>query len=454
MDKTKKIVKAAAFLIALVFLLHLLNCTFTNQDYRIYQTMTSFYDEPDGTLDAVYIGSSTTYAFWQPNTAWDHYGITVFPLSIPDMPAASLKYMIEEGKKTQPDALYIINLNSFRNAEPNTNHFHFMTDFMKLSKNKLDMINELSERAELDYFDRLEFIFPFIRFHSNWASLPKDAVSPEPDLLKGGVYYLTYLYYVTDVTATYNYSEEFGEIDKEKADILDDLLTYCEDEDVNVLFILAPQAELGAEGHAELNSIARVTEERGFPTLNLVNSIDEIGLDTATDFYNAKHTNIHGALKFTEYLCRYLTEHYDFEDKRGREDFADWDEASVKYRDKVKQYVLDFEFTEPARDYTLYAPWIPAPTVDGRDITVTWTSCYGAEEFLLYRKQKTGENGKWTAWELLERLDAGTVEYRDAGLEPDTRYTYTVVPIKTVDGVINYGRFNPAGNSADIKAEG
>ncbi|MCQ2456211.1 MAG: fibronectin type III domain-containing protein [Clostridia bacterium] len=453
MSKIKNLAKAVVFLILLAVLIHAIDSIFTNTDFRIYQTMTAFYDEPDDKLDGVYIGSSTTYAFWQPNTAWDHYGITVIPLSIPDMPAASLKYMIKEGRKTQPDALYIINLNSFRSAVPDTNHFHFMTDFMKFSLNKIDMVNDLGKRSDIEWYDRLEFLFPVIRFHSNWSNLYKDAVTPEPDLLKGGVHYSTYLSYVKDVTGMYNYSEETSEIDAEKADILEGLLSYCEEDDVNVLFILAPQADLNDESHAELNAIAKVTEERGFPTLNLVNKIDEIGLDTTLDFYNGKHTNIHGSLKFTKYLCEYLTENYDFEDKRGREEYSDWDEASEKYRGMIDEYVLDFELTDPVRDYTLGAPWITT-TVLGNDIALGWTASYGADGYLLYRKSKPVEGGDSTAWELVDSFGYETLEYRDEGLKSGTKYTYTVVPVKTVDEVVNYGKFNHVGITAEIKAEG
>ena len=43
-----------------------------------------------------------------------------------------------------------------------------------------------------------------------------------------------------------------------------------------------------------------MAEERGFDTLNLKDQQAELGINTATDYYNAGHTNIHGSIKYTD----------------------------------------------------------------------------------------------------------------------------------------------------------
>jgi len=43
--------------------------------------------------------------------------------------------------------------------------------------------------------------------------------------------------------------------------------------------------------------------------------------------YNDHHLNSKGAVKFTKYFSKYLSENYHFEDKRGQEAYHEWDEA-------------------------------------------------------------------------------------------------------------------------------
>ena len=65
------------------------------------------------------------------------------------------------------------------------------------------------------------------------------------------------------------------------------------------------------------NAIIDEVEAKGFPVVNELADFNTIGLDDTSDFYNAGHTNIHGALKITDYVSQYLLDHYDFPEKAG-----------------------------------------------------------------------------------------------------------------------------------------
>ena len=84
-----------------------------------YQNIASFYEEPEGLLDAVYIGSSNCFVFWNSLLAWEEYGISVFPYACNSNLFYSTEYLIKEAKKTQPDALFIVNINSLTDGEVN-----------------------------------------------------------------------------------------------------------------------------------------------------------------------------------------------------------------------------------------------------------------------------------------------------------------------------------------------
>ena len=62
----------------------------------------------------------------------------------------------------------------------------------------------------------------------------------------------------------------------------------------------------------------------GYSVLDMQKLAEEIALDFTTDFYNTGHVNVHGAVKTTDYLARYLTDNYGFQDKHSNPDYSDW----------------------------------------------------------------------------------------------------------------------------------
>ena len=52
----------------------------------------------------------------------------------------------------------------------------------------------------------------------------------------------------------------------------------------------------------------RIINEYGFPFIDLQSRMNEIGLNTAHDFYNEHHLNIYGQRKVSDYLGRLTTE--------------------------------------------------------------------------------------------------------------------------------------------------
>ena len=86
MKKSKVLLRLLAFLLLLCIAVIGVQRLFKVKDYRIYQAQHGFYEERKGALDAVYVGPSHVYAFFEGPLAWDSHGIAVYPLSMPSMP--------------------------------------------------------------------------------------------------------------------------------------------------------------------------------------------------------------------------------------------------------------------------------------------------------------------------------------------------------------------------------
>ena len=403
--------------------------------------------EKKGSMDAVFIGASNVLEFWQPSFGWADHGIAVWNLSMPGLTCAAFKNTIIEARKTQPDALYIISLSTFKGSGLTLDimHMHSALNYMPFSLNKLKMTYDLIARSEFKGLDALEFYLPIIRFHSRWDDL-KSWVFDTGDLsTKLSITTRKYYQGVRNIENKLVFDNEVREpIPADIGEVFEELLDYCDAEHLNVLFVKSPQkVNLKNQGH--MNELEDILDARGYPCLDLMENFYEIGLDPRTDYQNAGHTNIHGGLKFCKAIGDYLVDHYGFEDKRGLAGWESWDEACETYNASCELYTLPFEREHAPRFYS-DIPTVKKPVVSGMSVKLTWTGIDEADGYAVFRKSNKRESGKSWAW--IADADAGSNEYTDNDLKASTQYTYAVVPYRQSGGTREYGSFDVLGVSA------
>ncbi len=451
MKKVKKAIKpikVAAFLVLLAVIVSAIQYVLSINEYRFYDSVRGFYEEPDNSLDAVYLGASNVYAYWEAPLAFSEYGMTAYSYATSNMPPAALKYMIEEVRKSQPDTLFIINLNIFKNTEVGMQWLHYLLDYMPFSFTKLRMMNDLASRCEEGEADKLEFLFPVIRFHSRWNKLTTDDFYHPREEMKGSSTYKSFLGRSMDVREIFTATSAREAAEPEQEEQLLDLLNYCDENKVKILFVVVPQAIDDETVLGQFNTFADIAENRGYPVLHMESDPDIVGLDLSQDFYNEKHTNVHGALKFSHCLGSYLMENYHFEDKRGDERFASWTTAADNYNELILPYTLDFERLHGARDTELEAPKLQELKITDQRAVLSWEASEGADGYLIYRKYVDPADGEYTAWEPVGKTEKDTLEYEEQNLLPGTTYVYTVVPVARKNGTDCYGHFSYAGVKA------
>ena len=448
MKRKKPLVRCIVFLIILGITVCAVQGMFGIDDDRAFAVHKDFANEKERPIDGVFVGASNVHAFWQPAMAWAGHGIAVLNYAFSALPMGAVKYLIIEARKTQPDALYIINLNTFKYINPKDKvaDIHRPVDYMPLSQNKLDLIDAMVEQSELTDDERMELLIPFIQFHSRWYDLKSWSYGvPQEDYL-GSLSKDYFFKIVTDITPSFKVNDQTAEVGGDTMAVFTDLLDYLDREHVNALFVKVPQV-LKNLPQGRMKTLEGVLEERGYPCVDMLGDVESLGLNLNTDFYNITHTNVHGSMKIVEYLSNYLIEHYHFTDKRGEKGWEKWDELAGQYMALLSQYLLPFEF-EHAPRYQTDIPALNKPTVEGQSVTVSWEAVEGAEGYEVYRKQEG------TAWERCAATDAQTLSYADAGLEPGAEYTYTVVPCATVDGRTRYGSYKAAGVTGKTEAGG
>lgn len=401
--------------------------------------------EKKGSMDAVFIGASNVIAFWQPAFGWQDHGIAVFSLSMQGLTCAAIKHMIIEARKTQPDALYIINLSTFKQNRLTleTKQLHYALDYMPFSLNKLSMTGELIRRSEFRGLDTLEYYLPIIRFHSRWEELQSWVFSDDSLIYKASDTTMTFCENSVDISdKLLLYNDARKSIPDDIESVFLDLLDYLDSQHVNALFVKSPQA-IGERQQGRMNKMEDILEQRGYPCLDMLEDIYKAGIDPRTDFYNVGHTNIHGSIKFTKAMGDYLVERYHFEDKRGQPGWESWDRLGKKYAKYCAKYALPFEL-EHAFRYTCDIPALSKPAVEEQSVRVAWTDVGGADGYAVFRKSAKADTkeGNWT---FVAETDAAASAYMDNDLDASTEYVYTVVPIRMADGIREYGSFDVKG---------
>lgn len=446
MKKLWILLRAVIFLIILGLTIFGIQRFFGPDHIRSFEHERGFAEQRNGSLDAVYIGGSDVHAFWQPMFGWADHGIAVWSFSIDALSIRAVMPMLREARRSQPNALYIISLSAFKkdSAKPSMVDIHRAVDYQPFSFNKIRSIEYLTEGTEFQGLDKLEFYFPIIRFHSRWDELrPWVFNAPSTDY-KGSMHANYFLSNIEDQTGRIVTDDATTPLpDDVKAELLA-VLDYCDEEKVNTLFVKSPQADTKEE-LGRMNSAEALIKERGYPCVDMLDEFEKTGIQTDTDFYNDRHTNVHGSLKFSKYLGDYLVEHYGFEDKRGQPEWESWDKSWESYLSYIAPQCLPIEREHVPRDYSLSAPKVNSPEVNKRTIHVTWNASKGATGYAVFRK--TPAENEY-AWKLLTVVDADTLSYDDKNLKKKTAYTYTVVPYREGPEGRLYGCFSYSGKKA------
>ncbi len=431
--KLKITIKIIIFILLFVISLSAVTGVFVTVDRFGLQNITGFYEEPEDSLDAVYIGSSNCFCFWNSLVAWEEYGISVYPYACNSNLFYSTEYLIKEAKKTQPNAVFIVNINSLTDGEVNLKEFRNLIDSMPFSLNKLALIKHLADVGDYSFEDSLEFYLPIIRYHSRWNIISKSDFNTKLDRLKGAGLFDVYLERIEDVSGSYVTTDKKAELVDKLVSSTESLLDYCDEEKVKVVFVTVPQSRGNEYDMSRYNALNELISKRGYPVLDLTEKIDEMDINLSTDYYNGHHTNIHGSIKFTYYLSEYLIKNYGFKDKRQEKAYSSWNDAYKRYAESIAPYVIDFELDSEHRDFTLMAPNNLKASANKSTVTVSWERVSGADGYAVYRRIGNG------AWSLIN--ETVKTNYLDTPVNKKNTYYYTVVPYKIVDGEKIYGNY-------------
>lgn len=290
----------------------------------------------EGPLDMVYVGASAAYTSWQPLKAWNDCGFTSYTYATGGLPTESIKHYIEEVLKTQNPELFVVDARTFLLWDENaTAKIRYGTDSMGYSLNRFSLVKDFLDNRVVEDEEALSYYLQIVKYHSNykavlageenWNLIDNRQISK----YKGW----TFMEYHCPLETPYDFeTDQSEELQEENRQILDDLLSYCKEKELKLLFVVYPYS-ISREDQMKYNTLQKIVEEAGFDFFNTNFYYAEMNLDFQTDFNDCNHLNCFGAEKYTEFFEKYLVENYSLPNHKGEEEFSAWDELYIDFKE-------------------------------------------------------------------------------------------------------------------------
>lgn len=343
----KSVLAAVVFLVLLLSLFAGLSRVLEHKGSR--EKITPFLERAEQ-LDVLFFGDSHAYSGIYPMELWEDYGIASYNLANYNLPIPVSYWVMRNALLTCKPKVVVLDVNQIWEQAKlceSSSDVHTGLDGFPLSRVKLEAIFDLMDDPLITdkngdrYKDlRLEFIFPFIKYHTRWSDLNMKDLNPDYNQELGGERNIAVaLPDAYEITASTADEQGFGFV------YLRRFIEYCQHMGIRVMLTNLPYpCANNNEEQLYTNAVLYIAEEYGIEYIDFV-YMDQI-VDYSTDCYDpASHLNPSGAWKVTNFIGQHLAEAYDLPDHRGEAAYASWDSDYAAYRERKLQSIR--EETEP-----------------------------------------------------------------------------------------------------------
>ena len=341
----KSALSSALFLALLVLLVAISSNLLENKGGR--EKIVPFIERAEQ-IDVLFFGDSHAYSAIYPMELWADYGIAAYNMANYNLTIPSSYWVMRQALTYCTPKVVVLDVNQIweqAKLGDSSGDLHTGLDGFPLSRLKVEAILDLMDDPFLTdnkgnrYKDlRLEFIFPFIRYHTRWNDLSMRDLSPNYNRELGGERNIDVVEPIDyEITASTADEQGFGFV------YLRRFIEHCQNLGIRVMLTNFPYPCSNlSEEQLYTNAVVYTAEEYGIEYFDFV-YMDQI-VDYSTDCYDpASHLNPSGAWKVTDFIGQRLSEAYDLTDHRGEAAYAAWDSDYAAYRELKLQSLRDEE---------------------------------------------------------------------------------------------------------------
>ena len=302
-----------------------------------------FFDHADE-YDVLFVGDSMVVNAVLPLEMWEEYGVAGYNLaSYGNTIPVTFWTMINALDYASPE-LMVIGIKDVEKSyklSGSSGDLHTAFDGYPLSANKIRAIEDLTDDPYavdddgVRYADmKWEYYFTLGKYHDRWSDLSENDFCPEMNVQAGGNMLVG-----VDVPVDYELIDEWDAAEAYSIgfDYLRKMIEECQTRGIEVLLVHMPYPA-SEKAQRNANAVIGIAEEYGVEYIDFV-SLDHVA-DYATDCYDpSAHLNASGAKKVSDYLGRFMEDHYDLPDRRSDSNYGYWWSMYDRYIDHKRAYV-------------------------------------------------------------------------------------------------------------------
>lgn len=333
--------------IAKIFIIFILTVTVLNGLNNVFSMKDSisqfrrFY-EADYGFDVLFLGNSHFYNGISPLEIWHDYGITSYNMGIPGARYGLLYWEMKNAMTHHKPKLVVINCayiytdTKIHNIKEYNHRFY---DYLPTGITKIETALDLYSGDWRNAFR--EVVFPFSRYHNRWNDLGKNDFDPDINNFMG----FSYLLGTEDIHAFPAFTtDDIHEVNTVGTMYLQKMIKECQEQGIEILLTVMP-FNVSRESQNDISYLSVIADEYGvnYLTPDELISVLDIHKDYHNHTKNNSHLNLAGALKCTEFIGSYITEHYKLPDHRDDQNYGIWDTYYQNYaisRDKALKEML------------------------------------------------------------------------------------------------------------------
>ena len=300
--------------------------------------------------DVIFLGDCEVYANFSPITLWEEYGITSFIRGAPQQLVWQSYYLLQDTLRFETPKVVVFNVLAMQYNTPQSEPYNRLNlDGMRFSPIWLSAVaaSKTENEGWLSYF------FPLFRFKERWRELSAEdfnyffgnpQVSVNGFMIRSDILPVDFL---PDPIRRADYS--FGD---KAYDYLERIVALTKANDIELILIKAPALFPHWHDGWDAQMVA-FAQKHGLLYINMLNHIDEIGIDFNTDTFNAGlHLNVFGAQKAARFIGDLLVSNFSLNDRRNDPDVTlIWSELSELYHTTIAKQQREIE--ETGRIHTL-----------------------------------------------------------------------------------------------------
>lgn len=314
---TKRMVSCLLIIIILIFSINYVG-NLLNPDWTdgAINAVKAFHTLPENSVEVIIYGSSHAWKGLDTMEMYKQYGIGAYNYGCNWQRINTTSLFFEDSLRTQSPKVVLIE--TYRVAE-------ILKD--------TDLTGEIYYTKAIDSFEAkdrylqqcfgddkeryLSYYMPLIMFHENWKDIDVENFSEGTTVetyLKNMGYNGSESVVPVEIVDSEIFMQE--EIGNDALEILDNIVEKCDENDIQLIFYTVPY-----EGQFNYSkAMKNYAEKNGCVYLDLFEKMNEVGIDSNTDFQDDTHLNDSGAKKVADYLGAYIVGNCDVTDMRTVED--------------------------------------------------------------------------------------------------------------------------------------